>query len=340
MAQALQRAQQDRLELEDERARLEEECAGLQRSLAEGAPPEAGGAVPPAGGGGEEFLLQQLEEERARGRGLEAELAAASASGRGAEELRGARVRLAEAEAARAGLERELREALEERTIAVDQREDMVEALDTLRRQLAELRGRAPPTPERSGAAPANPPRAEGDLKVLQEKASGLERSRQILLSEVEAQSLEMERLFAENAQLARRAEEAREFAEGWEQQAGAAQQASARLQEMLEEQSDWRPPEANGAPVANGAGPKEPAHLREAPAGDSGQVAQRARELEARNAALEAQVAQLNAEASRAQEAHANLSWAIGPVLEGVEQRLARIRHEQFLRQQQQLAQ
>ena len=133
---------------------------------------------------------------------------------------------------------------------------------------------------------------------------------------------------------------EAREFAEGWEQQAGAAQQPPARLQEMLEEQSDWRPPEANGAPVANGAGPKEPAHLREAPAGDSGQVAQRARELEARNAALEVQVAQLNAEASRAQEAHANLSRAIGPVLEGVEQRLARIRHEQFLRQQQQLAQ
>ena len=54
----------------------------------------------------------------------------------------------------------------------------------------------------------------------------------------------------------------------------------------------------------------------------------------------LEVQVAQLNAEASRAQEAHANLSRAIGPVLEGVEQRLARIRHEQFLRQQQQLAQ
>ena len=174
-------------------------------------------------------------------------------------------------------------------------------------------------------------------MKVLREKASGLERSRQILLSEVEAQNLEMERLFTENAQLARSAKEAREFAEDWEQQAGAAQLASARLQEMLEEQSDWRPPEAL---VANGAGPKEPAHQREAPAGDSEQIIQRTRDVEARNVALEAQVAQLNAEASRAQEAYSKLSRAIGPVLEGVEQRLAHIRHEQYLRQQQRLAQ
>ena len=284
--------------------------------------------------------MQQLEEERARGRGLEAQLAAVSASSVVSEELQSVRVRLAEAEAARAGLERELREVLEERTIAVDQREDMVEALDILRRQLAEIRRSAPPSPERSVAAPAIPPLGEGDMTVLQEKALGLERSRQILLSEVEAQNLEMERLFTENAQLARSAKEAREFAEDWEQQAGAAQQASARLQEMLEEQSDWHPPEANGALVSNGAGPKEPAHLREAPAGDSGQIFQRTREVEARNVALEAQVAQLNAEASRAQEAYLKLSRAIGPVLEGVEQRLAHIRHEQYLRQQQRLAQ
>jgi hypothetical protein len=340
MAQALQKAQQGRLELEDERARLEEECAALQRSLAEGASSEAGGAPAPAGGTGDEFLMQQLEEERARGRGLEAQLAAASAPGGVSEELQSVRVRLAEAEAARAGLERDLREALEERTIAVDQREDIVEALDTLRRQLAEIRRSAPPTPERPVAAPAILPGGGGDMKVLREKASGLERSRQILLSEVEAQNLEMERLFTENSQLARSAKEAREFAEDWEQQAGAAQLASARLQEMLEEQSDWRPSEANGALVANGAGPKEPAHQREAPAGDSEQIIQRTRDVETRNVALEAQVAQLNAEASRAQEAYSKLSRAIGPVLEGVEQRLARIRHEQYLRQQQQLAQ
>ena len=155
MAQALQKAQQGRLELEDERARLEEECAALQRSLAEGASSEAGGT-------GDEFLMQQLEEERARGRGLEAQLAAASAPGGVSEELQSVRVRLAEAEAARAGLERDLREALEERTIAVDQREDIVEALDTLRRQLAEIRRSAPPTPERPVAAPAIPPGGEG----------------------------------------------------------------------------------------------------------------------------------------------------------------------------------
>ena len=283
-------------------------------------------------GGGEEFLLQQLEEERGRGQALEAELAAARASagagtGAGAEdeELHAARIRLAEAEASRAGLERELRAALEDRTIALDQREDMVEALDTLRRQLADIRRSAPPTPER-GADAAVASTAAGDMQALREKASGLERSRKILLSEVEAQNLEMERLFSDNEQLARSAKEA--------------QQASARLQEMLEEQSHWKPSE-NGAST-NGdmasSGPKDTSHSREPPAGwDPEGVSLRLRDAEAQNAVLQAQVAQFSAEAGRAQTAYSDLARAIGPVLEGVEQRLARIRCEQYLRQQQQ---
>ena len=147
-----------------------------------------------------------------------------------------------------------------------------------------------------------------------------------ILLSEVEAQNLEMERLFSDNEQLARSAKEA--------------QQASARLQEMLEEQSHWKPSE-NGAST-NGdmasSGPKDTSHSREPPAGwDPEGVSLRLRDAEAQNAVLQAQVAQFSAEAGRAQTAYSDLARAIGPVLEGVEQRLARIRCEQYLRQQQQ---
>ena len=89
----------------------------------------------------------------------------------------------------------------------------------------------------------ASSTKEEGDPeenKALRETAKRHEQNNRILLSELEAQEFEIERLFKENGHLQIQVDEMRESSQSWKEQCEDLSLQNERLQEMLQESASW----------------------------------------------------------------------------------------------------
>ena len=84
---------------------------------------------------------------------------------------------------------------------------------------------------------------------------NSLEGGRKVLINEIDAQALEIERLFTENKHLAESVLKSKALSEEWERQAQGSLQQNERLQDMLEESAAWSAGERRAGPAgADGA--------------------------------------------------------------------------------------
>ena len=337
MAGALRRAQGAKAELEDEQARLEEENAALHarvRELEE-AGDAAGGGSGRAHGADRELLerlqgqvegtREELAEERARAARLEEELGrvreahaqaqarAGGAGGDGAAAAERAAERAEEAEALRsqvAALQetlqitmRGLQRAEEEKVIAIEEREDMLDALHHVQKHSKPKD--VAPVPQPPGISIT-----DEQLEHLENKMNSLEGGRKVLINEIDAQALEIERLFTENKHLAESVLKSKALSEEWERQAQGSLQQTERLQDMLEESAAWSAGERRAGPAgADGAAPEA-----------GGDFELRWREESRKCASLEVQLAKLAVEVTQAKQVNAQLAESMLPILTGIE--------------------
>lgn len=335
MAGALRRAQGAKAELEDEQARLEEENAALHarvRELEE-AGDAAGGGSGRAHGADRELLerlqgqvegtREQLAEERARAARLEEELGrvreahaqaqARAGGGEGVAAAERAAEQGEEAEALRAQVAalqetlqitmRGLQRAEEEKVIAIEEREDMLDALHHVQKHSK---------PKDVAAVPQPPGISITDeqLEHLENKMNSLEGGRKVLINEIDAQALEIERLFTENKHLAESVLKSKALSEEWERQAQGSLQQNERLQDMLEESAAWSAGERRAGPAgADGAALEA-----------GGDFELRWREESLKCASLEVQLAKVAVEVTQAKQVNAQLAESMLPILTGIE--------------------
>ena len=334
MAGALRRAQGAKAELEDEQARLEEENAALHarvRELEE-AGDAAGGGSGRAHGVDRELLerlqgqvegtREQLAEERARAARLEEELgrvreahAQAQARAGGGEGVAAERAaeQGEEAEALRAQVAalqetlqitmRGLQRAEEEKVIAIEEREDMLDALHHVQKHSKPKD--VAPVPQPPGISIT-----DEQLEHLENKMNSLEGGRKVLINEIDAQALEIERLFTENKHLAESVLKSKALSEEWERQAQGSLQQNERLQDMLEESAAWSAGERRAGPAgADGAALEA-----------GGDFELRWREESLKCASLEVQLAKVAVEVTQAKQVNAQLAESMLPILTGIE--------------------
>jgi len=131
---------------------------------------------------------------------------------------------------------------LQEEVLAVQRRMEEMRArhgdAEEARRELARVKGQLADLErqEASAVAPSHANLGEDSSAMLRQH----ELNNGILLDEVEAQSLEIEKLFRENGRLSLRIDEACLERESWQEQCRSLAQQNERLQEMLIESANW----------------------------------------------------------------------------------------------------
>ncbi|KAK9787475.1 hypothetical protein WJX73_003104 [Symbiochloris irregularis] len=155
------------------------------------------------------------------------------------------------------------------------------------------------------------PPGQHKAVQRLTQRVHRLKASRDKLLSQVDRQSAELEQLHIANVTLEKGQQEVRGVAHSWERQTQEALQTVEHLKNLLAEGADWVLQHSSAAPEDKSA-TLETALLQQ----------------QAKEAALQLQVAALCAELTRAADVTGDLGRSVLPALSGIEGRLTDMRH------------
>ncbi|CAL8464239.1 g3774 [Coccomyxa elongata] len=194
----------------------------------------------------------------------------------------------------------------------------------------------AQPAPSQDGAT--DPEALVKQIATFRRQVLQLKTSRDKLLSELDIQFIEAERLGNENSALSQALQEQLEAAGTWERQAQEACAQLERLKDLLEESAQWRrePPTPPSRAEPGEDGVPTTGEQETATEGDKGQadkqyvqahildLEQRLMQESARSAALDLQVRALCAELHRAAHATAGLGRSVLPALNGIESRIS----------------
>ncbi|BDA49359.1 hypothetical protein COCOBI_13-4710 [Coccomyxa sp. Obi] len=175
-------------------------------------------------------------------------------------------------------------------------------------------------------------------IATLRRQVMQLKTSRDKLLSELDIQFIEAERLGNESNALSQALQEQREAAGTWERQAQEACAQLERLKDLLEESAQWRreppTPPSRSEPGENGvptSGEQDSTTEGDKAEADKQYIQahildmeQRLMQESTRSAALDLQVRALCAELHRAAHATAGLGRSVLPALNGIESRLS----------------
>ncbi|MCO5595104.1 hypothetical protein L7F22_049142 [Adiantum nelumboides] len=167
-------------------------------------------------------------------------------------------------------------------------------------------------------------------LRELASMVERLETGRQKLLAEIDAQSIEIERLFMENDSLAARFKEASTFTSHWEHQVEICLQENTNLRAELEDLRNEiaSNSEKNFGDVMGATRVNESSKLQAKVSAVKGEAE-----------ALRAQVLQLTSDLNRAVQYAGSLNWLYKPILGNIENRLQQLKYHQSPNQVQLLA-
>lgn len=152
-------------------------------------------------------------------------------------------------------------------------------------------------------------------LRELASMIERLESGRQKLLAEIDAQSIEIERLFMENDSLVARFKEASAFTGQWEHQVQMCLQENANLRAELND-------------VRNKVEKNPGGFLDAAKVDESSELQVEVSVVKGEAEALRAEILQLTSDLNRAMQHVGSLNWLYRPVLSNIENRLQQLKY------------